>query len=70
MPVISVLTWRLDVSPAPAAEPVKADQGKTLSSAQKIVENGNQGLTPDEIMQKKREEFFRKRMVVTTEKTR
>ncbi|XP_076590652.1 signal recognition particle receptor subunit alpha [Chaetodon auriga] len=53
---------------APAAEPVKADQGKTSSSGQKKVENGNQGLTPDEIMQKKREEFFRKRMVVPVEK--
>ncbi|XP_070684966.1 signal recognition particle receptor subunit alpha [Pempheris klunzingeri] len=53
---------------APAAEPVKADQGKASSSAQKTVENGNQGLTHDEIMQKKREEFFRKRMVTTTEK--
>lgn len=54
--------------PAPAAEPVKADQAKTSSSAQKMVENGNQGLTTDEIIQKKREEFFRKRMVVPTEK--
>ncbi|XP_035535577.1 signal recognition particle receptor subunit alpha [Morone saxatilis] len=53
---------------APAAEPVKADQGKTSSSGQKIVENGNQGLTADEIMQKKREEFFRKRLVGPTEK--
>ncbi|XP_041796310.1 signal recognition particle receptor subunit alpha [Chelmon rostratus] len=53
---------------APAAEPVKADQGKTISSGQKKVENGNQGLTPEEIMQKKREEFFRKRMVVPIEK--
>nr|XP_046246297.1 signal recognition particle receptor subunit alpha [Scatophagus argus] len=53
---------------APAAEPVKVDQSKTSSSTQKMVENGNQGLSPDEIMQKKREEFFRKRMGVTTEK--
>lgn len=56
--------------PAPSAEPVKADQGKASSSGPKTVENGNQGLTPDEVMQKKREEFFRKRMVVPTEKPR
>lgn len=56
--------------PAPAAEPVKADQGKLSSSGQKTVENGNQGLTQDEIMQKKREEFFRKRMAGPTEKAR
>lgn len=47
---------------------MKGDQGK--ASGQKMVENGNQGLTPEEAMQKKREEFFRKRMVGTTEKTR
>lgn len=35
-----------------------------------MVENGNQGLTADEIMQKKREEFFSKRIVTTTVKTR
>lgn len=35
-----------------------------------MVENGNQGLTADEIMQKKREEFFSKRMVTTTAKIR
>lgn len=57
-------------SPAPAAEPVKADQGKSSSSVQKMVENGNQGLTQDEIMQKKREEFFKKRMGGPTEKVR
>lgn len=57
-------------SPAPAAEPVKADQAKPLSSAQKMVENGNQGLTQEEIMQKKREEFFKKRMGGPTEKAR
>lgn len=53
---------------APAAEPVKVDQGKASSTGQKMVENGNQGLTPEEIVQKKREEFFRKRTVVPTEK--
>ncbi|XP_068563473.1 signal recognition particle receptor subunit alpha [Cebidichthys violaceus] len=53
---------------APAAEPVKVDQGKASSSVHKTVENGNQGFTPEEIIQKKREEFFRKRTVVTTEK--
>ncbi|XP_029027482.1 signal recognition particle receptor subunit alpha [Betta splendens] len=44
------------------AEPVKGDQGRTSSSGQKMVENGNQGLTPEEAMQKKREEFFRRRV--------
>lgn len=53
---------------APAAEPVKMDQGKASSSGQKVVENGNQGLTPEEIMLKKREEFFRKRTAVPVEK--
>ncbi|KAE8295514.1 Signal recognition particle receptor subunit alpha [Larimichthys crocea] len=53
---------------APAAEPVKVDQGKTPSPGQKTVENGNQGLTHDEIMQKNREEFARKRMGVATAK--
>ncbi|XP_068173453.1 signal recognition particle receptor subunit alpha [Antennarius striatus] len=53
---------------APAAEPVKVDQVKTSSAAPKTVENGTQSLNPDEIMQKKREEFFRKRLVGTTEK--
>ncbi|KAI3353825.1 hypothetical protein L3Q82_005040 [Scortum barcoo] len=53
---------------APAAEPVKADQGKASSSGQKTVENGNQGLTADEIMEKKRKEFFLKRMGGPTEK--
>lgn len=48
---------------------MKGHQGKASSSGQKM-ENGNQGLTPEEVMQKKREEFFRKRMVGTTEKTR
>lgn len=60
----------VSTSPAPAAEPVKADQGKSSSSVQKMVENGNQSLTQDEIMQKKREEFFKKRMGGPTEKVR
>ncbi|XP_042269609.1 signal recognition particle receptor subunit alpha [Thunnus maccoyii] len=54
---------------APAAEPVKVDQGKASSAGQKMVENGNQGLTPEEIMQKKREEFFRKRTAGPVEKS-
>ncbi|XP_074536578.1 signal recognition particle receptor subunit alpha [Halichoeres trimaculatus] len=53
---------------APAAEPAKVDQSKNSSSGQKTVENGNQGMTAEEIMQKKRDEFFRKRMAVNTEK--
>ncbi|XP_070762219.1 signal recognition particle receptor subunit alpha [Enoplosus armatus] len=53
---------------APAAEPIKVDQGKASSSGQKMVENGNQGLTRDEVIQRNKEEFFRKRLVVTTEK--
>uniref|UniRef100_A0A8P4KGZ6 SRP receptor subunit alpha n=1 Tax=Dicentrarchus labrax TaxID=13489 RepID=A0A8P4KGZ6_DICLA len=40
----------------------EADQGKTSSSGQKMVENGNQGLTADEIVQKNIEEFVRKRL--------
>ncbi|KAM9359769.1 signal recognition particle receptor subunit alpha [Symphorus nematophorus] len=52
---------------APAAEPAKVDQGKISSSGQKTVENGNQGLTQDEIMQN-RDKFFRKHMAVPTEK--
>ncbi|XP_038817072.1 signal recognition particle receptor subunit alpha-like isoform X1 [Salvelinus namaycush] len=53
---------------APAAEPVKGEQAKALASAQKTVENGNQGLTQEEIIQKKREEFIRKRMWAPAEK--
>ncbi|XP_010891598.1 signal recognition particle receptor subunit alpha [Esox lucius] len=53
---------------APAAEPVKGEQAKPLACAQKTVENGNQGLTQEEIIQKKREEFIRKRMGVPVEK--
>lgn len=44
---------------APTAEPTKADTGKTLGP--KAMENGNQGLTAEEIIQKNREEFFRKK---------
>ncbi|XP_054650125.1 signal recognition particle receptor subunit alpha [Dunckerocampus dactyliophorus] len=44
---------------APVAEVVKEGKAQ-FSSGQKLVENGNHGLTPEEIMQKKREEFFRK----------
>ncbi|KAM4566010.1 signal recognition particle receptor subunit alpha [Odontesthes bonariensis] len=51
---------------APAAEPAKGDQGKASSSKEKTVENGNQGLTPEEI--KKNREEFRKRMAGPTEK--
>lgn len=70
--VIWITTWiKIFLSfPAPAAEPVKVDQGKTPSPGQKTVENGNQGLTHDEIMQKNREEFARKRMGVATAKPR
>ncbi|XP_061537183.1 signal recognition particle receptor subunit alpha isoform X2 [Phycodurus eques] len=46
----------------------KEDQGKGTSSASKLVENGNHGLTAEEIMQKKREEFFRKRTAGPAEK--
>lgn len=53
-----------------AAELEKAEQHKSSSSVQKTVENGNQGLTSEEIIQKKREEFFNKRMVTTAVKTR
>ncbi|XP_077467303.1 signal recognition particle receptor subunit alpha [Stigmatopora argus] len=49
-------------------EPVKSDQGKGTSPASKLVANGNQGLTYEEIMQKKREEFFRKRAAGPAEK--
>ncbi|KAF1393820.1 hypothetical protein PFLUV_G00020020 [Perca fluviatilis] len=53
---------------SPAAEPVKVDQGKASSSGPKVVENGNQGLTPEEIIQKKREEFILKRTMVPAAK--
>ncbi|KAL0973311.1 hypothetical protein UPYG_G00201790 [Umbra pygmaea] len=51
-----------------AAEPLKGEQAKAPASAQKTVENGNQCLTQEEIIQKKREEFIRKRMGVPVEK--
>ncbi|XP_028321237.1 signal recognition particle receptor subunit alpha isoform X1 [Gouania willdenowi] len=55
---------------APAAEAAKGDQVKAPPTVQKVtVENGNQGLTADEIMLKKREEFFRKHMAAPPEKT-
>uniref|UniRef100_A0A1A7XSB2 Signal recognition particle receptor (Docking protein) n=1 Tax=Iconisemion striatum TaxID=60296 RepID=A0A1A7XSB2_9TELE len=47
---------------APAVEPTKADQGKIPPADQKTVVNGNQGLTPEEIMLKKRGDFILKRM--------
>uniref|UniRef100_A0A7N8XFG6 SRP receptor subunit alpha n=1 Tax=Mastacembelus armatus TaxID=205130 RepID=A0A7N8XFG6_9TELE len=50
---------------APAAEPAKGDQAKALSVGQKRAENGNQGLTLEEVIQKNREEFFRKRTAPT-----
>ncbi|TDH15059.1 hypothetical protein EPR50_G00027780 [Perca flavescens] len=53
---------------SPAAEPVKVDQGKASSSGPKVVENGNQGLTPEEIVQKNREKFILKRTMVPTAK--
>ncbi|XP_041850322.1 signal recognition particle receptor subunit alpha [Melanotaenia boesemani] len=53
---------------APPPEPPKVDQSKASSSGPKMVGNGNQGLTPEELMQKRREEFVRKRMGVTAEK--
>uniref|UniRef100_A0A4W5NFQ7 SRP receptor subunit alpha n=1 Tax=Hucho hucho TaxID=62062 RepID=A0A4W5NFQ7_9TELE len=53
---------------APAVEPVKGEQAKAPASAQKTVENGNQGLTQEDIIQKKREEFIRKRMWAPAEK--
>uniref|UniRef100_A0A3Q0SZ06 SRP receptor subunit alpha n=1 Tax=Amphilophus citrinellus TaxID=61819 RepID=A0A3Q0SZ06_AMPCI len=51
------------------AEPAKGDQGKTSSSGQKMVENGNQNLSAEEIVRKNREEFFRKRMAGPSEKS-
>lgn len=42
----------------PAAEPAKLETGKI--SSPKAMENGNQGLTAEEMIQKNREEFFRK----------
>ncbi|KAM9801334.1 signal recognition particle receptor subunit alpha [Neosynchiropus ocellatus] len=51
---------------AAAAEANKKDAGKAAVS--KAVENGNHGLSPDEAMQRRRDEFFRKR-TATTEKS-
>ncbi|XP_004075925.1 signal recognition particle receptor subunit alpha [Oryzias latipes] len=50
----------------PAPEPAKVE--KPSPPAQKAVQNGNQGLTPEEIIQKKREEFIRKHTAGPTEK--
>uniref|UniRef100_A0A8C8J3G5 SRP54-type proteins GTP-binding domain-containing protein n=1 Tax=Oncorhynchus tshawytscha TaxID=74940 RepID=A0A8C8J3G5_ONCTS len=44
------------------------EKAKASTSAQKTEENGNQGLTQEEIIQKKREEFIRKRMGAPVEK--
>lgn len=44
------------------------EQVKTSAIGQKSVVNGNQGLTPEEIMQRNRENFFRKRTMGTSEK--
>uniref|UniRef100_A0A665UKD1 SRP54-type proteins GTP-binding domain-containing protein n=1 Tax=Echeneis naucrates TaxID=173247 RepID=A0A665UKD1_ECHNA len=43
-------------------------EGMSPAAEPKMVENGNQGLTSEEVIQKNREEFFRKRMATTTEK--
>lgn len=53
---------------APAAQTAKGDQDKASASGQKMVENGNQSLTAEEILQKNREEFFRKHRPGTSEK--
>ncbi|XP_063350425.1 signal recognition particle receptor subunit alpha [Pelmatolapia mariae] len=53
---------------APAAQPAKGDQDKASASGQKMVENGNQSLTAEEILQKNREEFFRKHRAGASEK--
>ncbi|XP_067102991.1 signal recognition particle receptor subunit alpha [Osmerus mordax] len=53
---------------APAAEVGKGEQVKAPAGGQNAVENGNQGLTNEEIMQKNREQFFRKRMGAPVEK--
>uniref|UniRef100_A0A3P9M1B2 SRP receptor subunit alpha n=1 Tax=Oryzias latipes TaxID=8090 RepID=A0A3P9M1B2_ORYLA len=50
----------------PAPEPAKVE--KPSPPAQKTVQNGNQGLTQEEIIQKKREEFIRKHTAGPTEK--
>ncbi|XP_040031608.2 signal recognition particle receptor subunit alpha [Gasterosteus aculeatus] len=53
---------------APAAVPVVVDQVKAPSAGHKAVENGNQGYTAEEIIQKNREEFIRRRTVAPPEK--
>uniref|UniRef100_A0A668T0Z5 SRP54-type proteins GTP-binding domain-containing protein n=1 Tax=Oreochromis aureus TaxID=47969 RepID=A0A668T0Z5_OREAU len=50
------------------AQPAKGDQDKASPSGQKMVENGNQSLTAEEILQKNREEFFRKHRPGASEK--
>uniref|UniRef100_A0A3P9I328 SRP receptor subunit alpha n=1 Tax=Oryzias latipes TaxID=8090 RepID=A0A3P9I328_ORYLA len=50
----------------PAPEPAKVE--KPSPPAQKTLQNGNQGLTQEEIIQKKREEFIRKHTAGPTEK--
>lgn len=64
------LSGHVKLCAASAAELEKAEQHKNSSPVQKLVENGNQGLTSEEIMQKRREEFFSKRMVTTAAKAR
>ncbi|KAM6946195.1 signal recognition particle receptor subunit alpha isoform 1-T2 [Aplochiton taeniatus] len=53
---------------ATAAEPLKGEQVRASAVGPKMVENGNQGLTNEAIIQKNREEFFRKRMGAPIEK--
>lgn len=48
--------------------PVVVDQVKAPSAGHKAVENGNQGYTAEEIIQKNREEFIRRRTVAPPEK--
>uniref|UniRef100_A0A8C7XP45 SRP receptor subunit alpha n=1 Tax=Oryzias sinensis TaxID=183150 RepID=A0A8C7XP45_9TELE len=50
----------------PAPEPAKVE--KPSPPGQKTLQNGNQGLTQEEIIQKKREEFIRKHTAGPTEK--
>ncbi|XP_037534036.1 signal recognition particle receptor subunit alpha [Nematolebias whitei] len=53
---------------APAAEPVKVDQGKAPPTDKKTAVNGTQDLTPEEILQRNRENFIRKRTMGTSDK--
>ncbi|CAB1349095.1 unnamed protein product [Coregonus sp. 'balchen'] len=46
----------------------EGEKAKAPASVQKTVENDNQGMTQEEIIQKKREEFIRKRMGAPVEK--